>query len=93
MSWQALSLNRPKSEPLISEMFRWKDQDMYRKVARWPIKYFEARRAEKIFFCLSRVVWGHAPQKSFKIECPRLAKNAFLAIERNQISSKISVVC
>ena len=36
---------------------------------------------------------GGWPQKIFKIECPRLAENAFLAIERNQISSKISAVC
>ena len=33
------------------------------------------------------------PQKILKIECPRLAKNVFLAIERSQISSKISAVC
>ena len=33
------------------------------------------------------------PQKTvLKIECLRLAKNAFWAIERSQISSKISAV-
>ena len=58
---------------------------LYGRVARWPKKNPKARRAEKIFLGPSRGV--------LKIECPRLAKNAFLAIERTQISSKISAVC
>ena len=42
-------------------------------------------------FCMGG--WPDGLKKILKIKCPRLAKNAFLAIERSQISSKISAVC
>ena len=61
----------------------------------WPdgLKKFQGAQRRENFLGPSWGVWGHAPQKILKIECPRLAKNAILAIERSQVSSKISAVC
>ena len=57
----------------------------------WPdgLKKFQGAYRRENFFRPFLWVWGHAPQKILKTEYPRLAKNAFLAIER----SKISAVC
>ena len=61
----------------------------------WPDglkEKFKACSAENFFKALLGGLEA-CPQKILKIECLRLAKNAFLAIERSEISSKISAVC
>ena len=64
---------------------------LYGRVAKWPKKISRRAAPRKVFSpCRGS---GGLPQKILKMECLRLAKNAFLAIERSQISSKISAVC
>ena len=64
-------------------------------MGRWPngLKKIQGAQHREIFSSPSRGGLGACLQKILKIECLRLAKNAFLAIERSQISSKISAVC
>ena len=61
----------------------------------WPdgLKKFQGAQRRENFLGPPLRGSGACPQKILKIECPRVAKNAFLAIERSQISSKISAVC
>ena len=63
-------------------------------MGRWPngLKKFQGSQPRENSLALVGGSGG-MPQKILKIECLRLAKNAFLAIERSQISSKISAVC